>query len=201
MSLLDLLLAIILLTSVIAGFVAGFARMGIGLLATILGVLFGFWFHGMPAVWVKQWVTSPIAANLLGFFIVFLVFQLAGALLAKLIAKFFKWTGLSWLDRLAGGIFGVVRGALICAAFVTVTLAFAPKPPPNWMVDSKLLPYALSTSDMVAALAPSSIKDAFRESLNDIREIWKAQLRKGREKLQSVIPLEKKQEKSKEKSR
>ena len=43
----------------------------------------------------------------------------------------FKWTGLSWLDRLLGGVFGLVRGSVIAVAFVAVLLAFTAKPLPQ----------------------------------------------------------------------
>ncbi len=104
--------------------------------------------------------------------------MLVGALIGKLLSKLFKWTGLSWLDRLLGGAFGFVRGSLIAIAFVAVLLAFTPKPLPNWMVDSKMLPYAIDASDMCAALAPRAIKDAFRESMREIAETWDDQLKK-----------------------
>jgi membrane protein required for colicin V production len=182
-SLLDLLVAIIIGASVAAGFVAGFARVGIGFAATILGVVFGFWFYGIPAGWVHQYLKSTTASNLIGFLLVFWMFLVAGALLAKLCSKFFKWTGLSWLDRLLGGAFGLVRGALIAVAIIAVLLAFTPKPMPNWMVQSQVLPYAMEASSAISALAPNAIKNAFRDSMYELRRLWDEQLRKSREEL------------------
>jgi len=77
----------------------------------------------------------------------------------------------------------LARGALIATAFIAVVLAFTPKPAPNWMVDSVVLPYAMGTTDMLAALAPAGIKNAFRETMRDIRQTWNEQLRKTREEL------------------
>jgi membrane protein required for colicin V production len=194
-SLLDLIAFAILGFSIGAGFMAGFARAGIGFLAGMLGIVFGFWFYGTPAAWVHQYIHSIWASNLLGFLLVYWAFLLAGALIGRLLSKVFKWTGLSWLDRFMGAIFGLVRGALITVAFIAVLLAFAPKPMPNWMVDSKLLPYAVDASNVIAALAPNPIKDAFRTSMREIREIWEQQLHKGREELNSLKPGSQKKEK------
>jgi hypothetical protein len=69
-------------------------------------------------------------------------------------------------------------------AFVAVLMAFTPKPLPNWMYDSEVLPYAIDASNMCAALAPNAIKDAFRESLLDIRKAWDEQLKKKKKKLE-----------------
>lgn len=188
MSLLDLIVAVLLAASVVGGFVGGFARGGIGFLAAISGVLFGFWFYGIPAAEVHKHIHSLTASNLIGFFVVYLGVALAGALIGKLLAKLLKWSGLSWLDRLMGAMFGLVRGALIAVAFIAVLLAFTPKPMPNWMVNSAVLPYAIDASNMLAALAPNAVKEAFRESMREIRRIWDEQLREARKKLESRKP-------------
>ncbi len=178
MNLLDLLLLVIVAASVATGFMAGFARAGIGFIAVITGILFGFWFYGIPAEWIHRHLSSATASNLLGFFLVFFACVLLGALFAKLLATVFKWTRLSWIDRLLGGAFGLVRGSLIAIAFVAVLLAFTPKPTPPWMVDSKVLPYAIDASNLCSRLAPNPIKEAFRESMGDIRRAWDEQLKK-----------------------
>ena len=188
MSLFDFLVLVIVGASVVTGFVAGFARVGIGFLGTVAGVLFGFWFYGLPAEWVHRFIKSTAVSNLIGFFLVFSFFLCVAALMGKLLSKLFKWTGLSWLDKLMGGAFGLARGLLIATAFIAVVLAFTPKPIPNWMVDSKVLPYAMGATNMMAALAPAGIKNAFRDTMREIRETWNTQLRKTREELTGHAP-------------
>jgi membrane protein required for colicin V production len=182
MSLLDLLLGLIIISSVMAGFVAGFARVGIGFCAAIAGVVFGFWFYKSPAAWFHKFISSHAVSNVLGFLVVFWAILIVGALIAKMVSTFFKWTGLSWLDRLLGAAFGFVRGAVIGVGFVAVLLAFAPKPLPNWMVSSVLLPYAIDGSNLFASMAPSELKDAFREGMDEVRKDWDDQLQKSRRK-------------------
>jgi membrane protein required for colicin V production len=179
-NLLDLLLVIIVAASVATGLMAGFARVGIGFIATVTGLLCGFWFYGIPAAWLQQHLKSAAASNLIGFFLVFFGFVMAGALFGKLLSKLFRWTGLSWLDRLLGGGFGLVRGSLIAIVFISVLLAFTPRPLPAWMLDSKVLPYAIDASNLCAALAPNALKDAFRESMRDVRKAWDEQMKKRR---------------------
>ena len=186
MSLLDLLVVIVIGSSVAAGFVAGFARVSIGFLAAILGVVFGFWFYGIPAGWVHRYLHSVAVSNLIGFLLVFWAILALGALFAKVTSKLFKWTGLSWLDRLLGGVFGLVRGALIAVVMIAVLLAFTPKPMPNWMVKSQVLPYAMEASNAIASLAPNAVKNAFRESMLELRRLWDQQLIQGREQLRAL---------------
>src|ERR1700692_2762384 len=100
MSWLDILVVAIVGFSVLTGFNGGLARVGIGFAATVLGILFGFWFYGVAGSHVADYVSSRPIANLLGFLLVFGLFVLAGALVGRILAKLFKWVGLSWLDRL-----------------------------------------------------------------------------------------------------
>jgi membrane protein required for colicin V production len=180
-NLLDLLLIVMLAVSVAAGFAAGFARAAIGFIAVIGGILCGFWFYGIPGDWLHRYISSTTLSNILGFMIVFFGFQLVGGIVGKIVANLFKWTGLSFVDRILGAGFGFVRGTLAAVAFVAVLMAFTPAPPPNWMVNSTLLPYALDASHVCAALAPHALTDAFRISMNEIRKVWDDQVRKARE--------------------
>jgi membrane protein required for colicin V production len=178
-SLLDLLLIAIVGGSVVFGYLAGFARAGVGFLATVAGVLFGFWFYGIPAEWIRRYITSSILSNLAGFLVVFVICTILGTLLGKLLAKLFKWTGLTWLDRLMGAGFGLIRGGVAAVAFVSVLMAFTPKPVPQWMTGSYLLPYAIDASNIVASLAPRALKEPVRQSIGEIRQAWDEEVRKS----------------------
>ena len=188
MSLLDLLLVVIVGASTVLGFRAGLARATVGIVAAISGVIFGFWFYGIPAAWFRERLDSETAANLFGFFAVFAVTLIAGGLLGQLLSKIFKWTGLSWLDRTLGALFGLLRGALVGVACVAVLMAFTPKPVPNWMTGSALLPYAVEASDWCAALAPFDVKQAFASSLREIRQVWKEEVERARERTKEKDP-------------
>jgi len=179
-SLLDLLLMVIIGGSVVFGFLAGFARAGVGFLAAVTGVLFGFWFYGIPAEWIRKYVSSSTFSNLAGFLVVFFACALVGGLIGKLLSKLFKWTGLSWLDRIMGAGFGLVRGGLAAVAFVAVLMAFTPKPVPNWMTGSLLLPYAIDASNIIASLAPRALKNSVRETISEVRQAWDDEVRKSK---------------------
>ena len=172
----DYLLAAILLFSITSGFAAGFARVGIGTAATFIGIFAGFWCYGLAGAHVLDYVNSRPVANLIGFIIIFLSIVLLGAFVGRMVAKIFKWIGLSWFDRLLGAAFGIVRGLLIAVAFVTVFLAFAPNPPPRSVTESRITPYIVEASYVLAWATPHEIKDAFRETREKVKRIWREQL-------------------------
>src|SRR4051794_39105059 len=101
------------------GFRAGLARVVIGFVAGILGILLGFWFYQTPAAWFAKYFQSSTVADALGFLTVFLGVILAGGILARVIASIFRFAGLTWLDRLLGGVAGLVRGMLVAIGIVT----------------------------------------------------------------------------------
>jgi membrane protein required for colicin V production len=111
-----------------------------------------------------------------------------GGLIGKLLAKLFKWTGLSWLDRMLGAGFGLVRGGVAAVAFVSVLMAFTPKPVPTWMTGSYLLPYAIDASNIAAALAPRVLKDAVRQTIGEIRQAWDDEVRKSKKREKTSEP-------------
>jgi membrane protein required for colicin V production len=179
MNLLDILLIVIVGSSVIAGFAAGFARAGIGFIAAILGMLLAFWFYGRPAAIIHRYIGSVTVSNILGFLVVFLFCVAVGGLVAKMLSKLFKWTGLSWLDHVVGAGFGFIRGMLVAVAFVAVLMAFTPTPPPNWMVGSAAMPYVIDASNLCAAMAPNAVKEAFHESMYEIQNAWHDQVERA----------------------
>ena len=168
----DYLLIGVVAVSVISGFSAGAARVGVGFIATFVGIFAGFWCYGMAAAYIVDYVNSKAISNLIGFFLIFAAVVLLGALIGRLLASLFKWIGLSWFDRLLGAGFGFVRGMLVAVALVTVLLAFAPAPPPPSIVDSKMLPYVVGASNVLASATPREVKDAFRETKEKVRKIW-----------------------------
>lgn len=174
MSWIDLVLALVIGSSLLGGFSVGFARVGVGFAAMIVGMFCGFWFYGIVAAYVIDYVSSRAIANLMGFFVILAVVLILGAIIGRILAKLFKWVGFSWLDRLLGGAFGLARGFIIAAAMATVLLAFAPSPPPASVVDSRLLPYVINVSDVLAALTPREIKDQFYATKDRIKAVWSA---------------------------
>ncbi|MBV8906573.1 MAG: CvpA family protein, partial [Acidobacteriia bacterium] len=169
----DIVLALMLIWSAVAGLRAGFARVVIGLIATILGFIAGFWFYRIPAAKLMPWVAKPVVADVLGFLVIFLVIVLLGSLLAALLSHLFRWIGLSWFNHVLGGLAGFARGALFVAAVVDVLVAYAPSPTPDFLAQSRLMPYASELSSFLVDLAPHELKDAFTEQMQNLRQLWR----------------------------
>ena len=177
---LDIVFAIVLIASAVEGTRKGLTRTAIGLLAVIVGLVCGLWFYDRAGALLGSHVARPLA-NVLGFAIVFVGVIAIGALLAALIAKLLKLAHLSWLDRLLGGAFGVVRGALVCAVILAVTVALSAQSPPRAVEQSRLAPYVMGTARLVVYAAPHEFREAFHSSYEKIRKFWDEVVDKKRE--------------------
>jgi membrane protein required for colicin V production len=172
MNWLDAVFAVILIGSVASGIHRGFARIGVGLAASVVGLLFGAWFYDSAGEFVRPYVATRGIANFIGFFLVFLGIMIVGALLGHLLTKVFKWIGLSWFNRLMGGAIGLVRGVLISIVVLMAVMAFAPGSPPPAVVNSRLAPYLIESASLVSNITPSEMKQEFQESYQKVKKAW-----------------------------
>lgn len=114
-----------------------------GVIAVVLfSALLGGWRGLMYEVlsllgWVAAWVVArlffasaaPYMPDALGaesarvaaaFVVLFVVTLIVSGIVAWLLSKLVKWVGLGWLDGLLGGLFGILRGALIVLVLVVL---------------------------------------------------------------------------------
>jgi membrane protein required for colicin V production len=178
MTWLDFVFAIIICASMAAGFAKGFIRIGIGFIALCVGIVLASWFYGTAAGWLVPYVTSPGVANFLGFLTVFAIVLTIGALISGILTRVFKLVGLSWLDRLLGGLLGCARGLLASVVLLMIMLAFAPTKTHNAVVDSYLAPYVMDSADLISRITPFELKNGFRKSYEEIKKAWADTMKK-----------------------
>ena len=181
----DVVLALILVLSAVAGLRSGFIRVVIGIIATLAGVLTGFWCYRLVAVKLHPYF-SPTVSNVFGFVFIFFGIVLLGALLAALLGRLFQSIGLSWFDHFMGGIAGTVRGVLLVAGLAAVLVAFVPSPTPDFLRQSRILPYATEVAAALAQTAPHDLKDAFHHQWTNLKQIWQRHERGERFRLAAL---------------
>ena len=195
MNWLDYLLLFILAMSIIEGLRRGMARIIIGLVFAILGVLFGLWFYGYFGGFLSPYINSKPLTNFLGFVFVFAGFAVLGALLGAGCAKLFKWVGLSWADRLAGGAAGAVNGAVVCVVLVLVLMAFPFQPTKRVVGGSRFAPYLTDAASVVSSFAPRELQDGFDRAYDEAKQLWvdamKRKKQLDREKRAQHMPSQK----------
>jgi membrane protein required for colicin V production len=173
MNWLDIVLFLIVALSVLTSFRKGLSREIIGLASVLLGLLLGIWFYGTASIYVQPYVSSPLAAKLAGFFLVFTLVFLAGVLVRFIVGKFLRITKLSFVDHLLGAVFGALRGLLIAVALLTGVMAFARDgKPPAAIEESRLAPYISEGARLFVAMAPHELREGFHRTYAEAKSAW-----------------------------
>ncbi len=173
MNWLDIVVLLIVAASVFASFRNGLSREVIGLISVMLALLLGIWFYGTVAGYLQPHVSTRTAANLGGFFLVFIGVLLLGHFVGYLVGKFLRVTKLSIIDHLLGAGFGALRGALISVALLMGIMAFSPGDrPPAALVHSRLAPYVAKAAHVFADVAPHELKQGFRKTYAEVKSAW-----------------------------
>lgn len=122
MNIFDVIVLIILLYGLIMGFIKGFIIEVAGIIALILGVTGSFKFARILEVSLNSYVDwSPKTIQIASFIILFILIIYAVSLLAKMITKTLKIIALGMINRIFGGIFGLLKWCVILSSLVLVS--------------------------------------------------------------------------------
>jgi membrane protein required for colicin V production len=167
LSIFDWAIVLIVLLSVLQAIAQGFFYEFFSLAGVIVGYLVAAWEYPRVAAWYAQHVNSQWAADIAGFFTIFVVV----VLLAGIIGRITRWAvhgvGLRWFDRLLGGLFGFVRGVALSTVVVLALAAFAPQW--GWLQQSRVAPFLLVSGRALIWAAPADLRQRFREGWNLLR--------------------------------
>lgn len=149
MAWIDIVIIVIFLSLVIHGIATGLIRGAFD----IAGIVFGY----IIAVTYSAAVRMPqILAFLLIFAIVLVAFSIAGRIISKII----HITPLGLIDRLLGGVLGLVKGAIICFVFLLVVMLI--KNDPRIIANSSFAPQIARSGLEVSKVLPKPLYEWIR---------------------------------------
>ena len=176
-------IAIIVFLSI--GLIRGFFRGIISEIASILGIVAGFWaahryYEGLAfqiAEWLSDkesiWVQNPAYVKILAFLVIFFAIVLLISFIGWGIKYIAKMTRLSWLDRFIGGLFGLVKGALISTVIIMILTLFLPKGESPILKESLLAPYVSVVTEQAIKAVPEDWRTEFMDKLEVLKDQWK----------------------------
>ena len=118
------LVGILIVNGIRKGFIISLAS----LVALVLGIWVSVHFSGLMSGWlVKIFHPSGTWLSVLSFTLTFLLVVIGVMIIAKLLEKVVKTVGLGLLNRIAGGIFGLLKGILVVSVLLFIFVSFDPK--------------------------------------------------------------------------
>lgn len=164
MTYVDYALIAIVAISMVFGVIRGFLREAIGLMAW----LGGLWFAWREAPQLAPHLGGALAGTDLQIWVarglILIAIVVAGWLVASLLSYLVHRSGISLsVDRLFGGVFGLVRGAVIASVAVMLGEAAELRDEPWWQA-SRLMPWAEELAGVLRNYAESGLDAVERDS-------------------------------------
>ncbi len=167
----DIFLLVLACLLVLVGVIKGIVRILIGIAALVAAFAVAAYYHQPLAGRLGVVDVSDGVLRLIAYALIFIGVMLTGGLLAYLTRKLIKASMLSWADRTAGAVVGLIAAALVAALLVLPVVAYSPWGP-QALGDSKLAPYIVGVAEAAAAVAPPEMAERYREGVEDLKKIW-----------------------------
>ena len=149
-------IGIVALSGLIA-FFRGFIQETLSLLLWIIAFAGAMFLNVYLEPYFADFIGSPEIRRILTIITVFVGIIFLGGLLIKLLRGLVHWSGMSWLDRLLGVLFGFLRGMLlIVVIYLVLTEDFKQS---SFITDSKSSTYLNKYAPMAEKFFKSMISD------------------------------------------
>ncbi|MDJ0939230.1 MAG: CvpA family protein [Woeseiaceae bacterium] len=177
MPFIDIIIAVAIIVSIVVGFVRGIVKEGVSIGALVFAIWGALYFGPVIGGIAKGWLSAEEARVWLGRIVVFTIILSLGGLASWGLSKVIRVSVLSGIDRMAGSLFGALRGILFAAIFVLIG-EFAGFSNDEWWADSHLIPHFAVVADWVEEFAPKGLDmitpDGEAESLPvELPEVFK----------------------------
>jgi membrane protein required for colicin V production len=155
---LDWLLVGVLLFSVFAGFRRGLVRTVLGLAGYVCGFMLASWKYVQVADVITGygWIKSPAMARVAAYLLIVALAVMAVELIARIAHQTVRAVGLSFVDRLLGAGFGLLRGGIAAMALLMIPAAFTPSS--RVVTTSVLCPCFFAVAHDVSFLVPQYLQ-------------------------------------------
>jgi len=161
------------------GLSRGLVREVLGLIGVIIAFLVAVRWVSEGALFLRRLleIPSPVA-SLVSFFLIFISVLLGLKLIALMIQRLMEISLLGWLDRLGGGVFGLLKGGILVSIFALV-ISFLPlsksimiKEEESYLFDPARR-FAPAVFDTIVRLSPKakSFYSELKEGLPDLKSL------------------------------
>jgi membrane protein required for colicin V production len=167
MNLLDLGIIVLLILIVLRGYYRGLFQELAVLAGVVGGVLAAAHTHMLLAAKLRPWITNPDYARWAAFALVLVAVYWCVRLVAYFLQRILYHLYLDVFDRLFGGFFALVKGALLMG-FALMLVGLVMPRDSHLLKESRMAPYLMHFSQQALELLPPE----FKQRLNDHLQDW-----------------------------
>lgn len=172
-------LAIIALSALLS-LVRGATREALTIVSWLGAIVAAWYGYGYAQDLARMTIETGWLADAAALVVVLVVPLIALKVLATMLADRLPEHGaFGTVDRIAGVVFGLARGALlVCAFYLGLTMLIEPDRHPGWIQEATVLPYVRDGADLIADLLPKGVEEG-REAAETIQRRGQALLELG----------------------
>lgn len=137
----DTAILIVIVISSAFGLWRGFIKEVLSLLSWIAALIVARLYSEPFAGMLANVIDSGSIRYVTAFCLLFVVVIMTGTLINHFLSKVLTITGLKFLDKLLGGVFGVARGTVIVLVILFILNVFVSET--QWWQESTLIPYGM----------------------------------------------------------
>lgn len=121
METLDIILLVCFVPALVTGIRKGIVEQIVSLVSIFVGVWAAFKFSGPLSAWMSGFLAlEPKITGIIAFALMVVIAIVLLSLLGKLITGLLKMASLSWLNRLAGLVFALLKAAIIIGLIIFI---------------------------------------------------------------------------------
>jgi len=155
--------------TVLVAFLHGFFVEVCSLVGLVAGILLAGQYYRQVAPLLGRLIHEPAAASGVAFLLLAFGVMLAAGIVGRVLRWILRRVGLGWADRLAGGVFGLIKGYVLVALAVAAIAAFFPRE--AWLEESQLVPYFLPGAHGSATVLPQDLGGRIQSGLHHLHDV------------------------------
>ncbi|ACV69478.1 CvpA family protein [Desulfohalobium retbaense] len=168
---LDIFFLLVLVLGLVRGLFRGLIRELTSILSLIAGFFAANTYYPVLEPYLKPLLPNPPYTQIVSYTLILLTVIAAVFFIGSAIRKLLHITLLGGVDRILGGISGLVKAGLLCSIVLFVMTTFLPDNTPV-LRDSQTAPYVHRFTSTVTGLIPDDLRETFDQKSQSLQQSW-----------------------------
>lgn len=178
----DVVILIGFAISMLVAFIRGFVKEVLSITGLALFIFLAVYLSPLMLPWMSKYIASEIMARIVIFLIIMAVFYIIWIISTDFLINKIRKSTLSFMDRLFGLIFGLLRGLLILGfCFLIIKMVLPEELKKGTLKESKFFSVAQATSNTIEKMLPDKFIEDTVKSFEDMNKVEKKKDEKPKE--------------------
>ena len=178
----DVVILIGFAISMFVAFIRGFVKEVLSITGLALFIFLAVYLSPLMLPWMSKYIASEIMARIVIFLVIMAVFYIIWIISTDFLINKIRKSTLSFMDRLFGLLFGLLRGLLILGfCFLIIKMVLPEELKKGTLKESKFFDVAQATSNTIEKLLPDKFIEDTVKSVEDMNKVEKKKDEKPKE--------------------